>query len=106
MEQNVWIDEKVMQVLKNQVVLISLYVDDKRRLPEGEELESKIKPGTQLKYIGQKWSEFQTLRFKANSQPYYVLLDPQENILNLPIGYTPNAGTYFSWLTKGIASFN
>lgn len=105
MEQNVWIDEKVMQVLKNQVVLISLYVDDKRRLPEGEELESKIKPGTQLKYIGQKWSEFQTLRFKANSQPYYVLLDHQENILNLPIGYTPNIETYLNWLIKGISSF-
>ncbi|MEM9649820.1 MAG: cytochrome c biogenesis protein CcdA, partial [Bacteroidota bacterium] len=57
MEQNVWPQPKILDVLKNRVVLISLYVDDKRPLPNGEQMESKLRPGKRLKYIGQKWSE-------------------------------------------------
>ncbi len=105
MEQNVWVDDKVLDVLKNKVVLISLFVDDKRPLPQGEALNSKLQPGKKLKYIGQKWSEFQTLRFKANSQPYYVLLNGEESMLNNPVGYTPNVETYYNWLIEGIASY-
>jgi thiol:disulfide interchange protein DsbD len=105
MEQNVWVDDKVLDVLKNKVVLISLFVDDKRPLPPGEALNSQLQPGKKLKYIGQKWSEFQTLRFKANSQPYYVLLNGDESLLNKPVGYTPNIDTYYNWLIEGIGSY-
>ena len=82
MEQNVWAKDEILPILKNDVVLISLYVDDKRKLPAGEEMESKLRPGKKLKYIGQKWSEFQTIKFGANAQPFYVLMDHNEDNLN------------------------
>lgn len=105
MEQQVWVKPDILSVLKNDVVLISLYVDDKRPLPEGEEVESKLRPGKKLRYIGQKWSEFQTIRYKANTQPFYVLIDHDEENLNDPVGYTPNADEYLAWLEDGIGKF-
>ena len=105
MEQNVWPKPEVLQILKNDVVLISLYVDDKRKLEADEIVDSKLKPGKKLKYIGQKWSELQTIRYKANSQPFYVLMDHNENNLINPIAYTPNVDDYLSWLKKGISKF-
>lgn len=105
MEQQVWAQEKVLQVLKNEVVLISLYVDDKRPLPNGEEIESKLHPGKKLKYIGQKWSEFQIIKFGANAQPFYVLMDHNEENLTEPVAYTPDVEEYYNWLKKGIANF-
>ena len=105
MEQQVWPKEQIMSILKNEVVLISLYVDDKRPLPAGEEIESKLRPGKKLKYVGQKWSEFQTIKYKANAQPFYVLVDNEgENLLD-PVGYTPDAEEYHNWLKAGVANF-
>ena len=105
MEQQVWPKEQIMSILKNEVVLISLYVDDKRPLPAGEEIESKLRPGKKLKYVGQKWSEFQTIKYKANAQPFYVLVDNEgENLLD-PVGYTPDADEYHNWLKAGVANF-
>ncbi len=105
MEQNVWVKDKVLEKLKNDVVLISLYVDDKRPLPLGQEVDSKLKPGKKLRYIGQKWSELQTIRYKTNSQPFYVLMNHQEEDLNTPLGYTPDVDTYYNWLIDGIQKF-
>ena len=105
MEQNVWVKPKVLKMLKNDVVLISLYVDDKRPLPANEIVESKLKPGKKLKYIGQKWSELQTIKYKANTQPMYVLMDHQENNLIAPVAYTPDVDEYHTWLTKGVSNF-
>ncbi|MEL4308618.1 protein-disulfide reductase DsbD family protein [Joostella sp. CR20] len=104
MEERVWSDPSVLSVLKSDIVLISLYVDDKRELPEGEEVVSEI-TGKKLKYIGQKWSEFQTLRYKANAQPFYVLMDLNEENLNAPVGYTPDIEEYLAWLKDGIGNF-
>ena len=105
MEQNVWVKPKVLDLLKNKVVLISLYVDDKRPLPANEVVESKLKPGKKLKFIGEKWSELQTIKYKANTQPLYVLMDHKENNLIDPVAYTPDVDEYHSWLIKGIGSF-
>ncbi|WP_111706958.1 protein-disulfide reductase DsbD family protein [Lutibacter citreus] len=105
MEQNVWVKDKVLNILKNDVVLISLYVDDKRRLPKGEEVASKLRPGKKLKYIGQKWSEFQTIKYKANAQPFYVLMDLNEENLIDPVAYTPDVDEYFNWMKKGVSNF-
>ena len=105
MEQNVWPKDGILDILKNDIVLISLYVDDKRKLDEGDIVESKLKPGKKLKYIGQKWSEMQTIKYKANSQPFYVLMDHKENNLIDPIAYTPNAEEYLAWLKEGIGNF-
>ncbi|MBF4464976.1 protein-disulfide reductase DsbD [Flavobacterium sp. LC2016-12] len=105
MEQNVWPDPKVLSILKNDVVLISLYVDDKRKLEADEIVESQLIPGKKLKYIGQKWSEMQTLKYKANSQPFYVLIDTNEENLITPTAYTPDVTEYFSWLKEGISKY-
>lgn len=105
MEQNVWVDDKVLNMLKNEVVLISLYVDDKRKLEDDEIVDSRLKSGKKLKYIGQKWSELQTIKYKTNSQPFYVLMDHNEDNLIEPVGYTPDIEEYYGWLQKGVAAF-
>jgi thiol:disulfide interchange protein len=104
MEDQVWSDEMVKKILKEDVVLISLYVDDKRKLPKNEQLISKIN-GKEIKYIGQKWSEFQTLTYKTNAQPLYVLVDHNGNQLNEPTAYNPDIMEYLNWLKKGINNF-
>lgn len=104
MEINVWSDEKVLSVLKNDVVLISLYVDDKRELPKEEQHVSKI-TGNDIETIGDKWTEFIITRYKTNTQPFYVLTDLNEQKLNEPVSYTPNINEYLAWLKDGISKF-
>jgi thiol:disulfide interchange protein DsbD len=105
MENNVWIKPHILDILKNDVVLISLYVDDKRPLAEEDVVESKLNPGKKLKYIGQKWSELQTIKYKANTQPMYVLMGHDEENLIEPVAYTPDVEAYFNWLKAGVSNF-
>lgn len=104
MEERVWSEPHILKLLKEEIVLISLYVDDKRPLPEGQTITSQIS-GKELRYVGQKWSEFQILRYQANAQPFYVLMDHDEQNLIDPIGYTPNIDQYYSWLREGVDAF-
>lgn len=104
MEERVWSEPHILKLLKEEVVLISLYVDDKRPLPDDEVMTSEIS-GKKLRYIGQRWSEFQILRYEANAQPFYVLMDHDENDIIEPIGYTPNIEQYYNWLRKGVDGF-
>lgn len=105
MEQNVWVDPSVLSKLKNDIVLISLYVDEQIDFPEGEAPDSQLRPGKKLRNVGQKWSEFQTVRYKTNTQPYYVLMDHNEENLNEPVAYTPDIEDYDNWLKEGIGNF-
>jgi thiol:disulfide interchange protein DsbD len=102
MENNVWSDEKVLNVLKNEVVLISLYVDDKRELPKSEQTVSK-ETGNDIITVGDKWTEFIITKYKTNTQPFYVLIDLNEEKLNEPISYTPNIEEYLDWLKDGVS---
>ena len=104
MENNVWSDEKVLNVLKNEVVLISLYVDDKRELPKSEQTVSNV-TGNDIITVGDKWTEFIITKYKTNTQPFYVLVDLEENNLNDPISYTPDSNEYLAWLKDGISKF-
>jgi thiol:disulfide interchange protein DsbD len=104
MENNVWSDEKILNVLKNEVVLISLYVDDKRELPKSEQTVSK-ETGNDIITVGDKWTEFIITKYKTNTQPFYVLIDLKEEKLNEPISYTPNIEEYLAWLKGGISKF-
>lgn len=104
MEERVWSDSRVLQVLKNDIVLISLYVDDKRNLPVDEHYTSSIN-GKKVTTIGKKWSEFQINKYKANAQPYYVLLDHNGDNLNEYSAYNPDIEDYLSWLQEGIGNF-
>ena len=105
MEQQVWVKPYVLSKLKNDVVLISLYVDEQIDFPEGEAPDSKLRPGKKLRNKGQKWSEMQTIRYKTNTQPYYVLMDHDENNLIKPVAYTPDPVAYNKWLVEGISNF-
>jgi len=104
MEEKVWPDENILKHLKNDVIVISLYVDDKREIPENEQTVSEI-TGEKLKYTGQKWSEFQILKYKTNAQPYYVMIDHEGKTLNTPTAYNPDIDFYKNWLEQGISNF-
>ena len=105
MEDNVWGKPEVLNILKNEVVLISLLVDDKNELPENEVKPSKIREGKMIKTVGQKWSEFQALRYQSNSQPLYVLMGHDEQNLVDPVGYTPAVDKFSTWLQSGVSAF-
>ncbi|MDM1507189.1 thioredoxin family protein, partial [Myroides odoratimimus] len=101
MEDYVWSEAEVLSILKNEVVLISLYVDDKKELPENEQYVSET-TGKKIKTIGNKWSDFQMKHYQANAQPYYIVLDKEGNRLNEAVGYMPDAPEYKAWLESGI----
>jgi thiol:disulfide interchange protein DsbD len=104
MEERVWSDPKVLNILKNDIVLISLYVDDKRELPLNEQYISETS-GKKIKSIGSKWSDFQIKKYKANAQPYYVLIDHNgENLIEYS-AYNPDIEGYLIWLKEGIGNF-
>jgi thiol:disulfide interchange protein len=108
MEENIWSKPEVDAILRGDLVLISLYVDDKKQLPKNEQIEVERANGNSrvLENYGHKWAHFQTEYFQSNSQPYYVILNPKTNeILNEPKSYTPNIQEYLTWLQAGISNF-
>lgn len=104
MEEYVWSDPKVLSILKNEVVLISLYADEQIDLPESEQFVSEY-TGRKITTVGKKWSDFQLGRYKSNARPYYVLMDLNEKNLNEPVAYTPDIEEYAAWLKEGISKF-
>ncbi|OXA67345.1 thiol:disulfide interchange protein [Flavobacterium aquidurense] len=104
MEELVWSDPKVLGVLKNELVLISLYVDDKKELPENEQYVSET-TGKKIKTIGNKWSDLQIKTYKANAQPFYVIVDHSSANLAEPSAYNPDIENYYNWLNAGIKNF-
>ena len=107
MEEQVWSQDKVYDVLNEDYIIISLYVDDRKELPKDEQFQFKKANGSlkSIKTIGDKWATLQTLNFKNNSQPYYVLLNHDMELLNHTTAYTPNADEYYEWLVKGLERF-
>jgi thiol:disulfide interchange protein len=107
MEENVWSDSEVYTLLKEEYILISLYVDDnEKELPKTAQFDFK-KANGQIKKIrtyGDKWSTFQVINFRNASQPYYILMTADLEILNSPQQYT-DIITYKNWLKKGIVNF-
>ena len=107
MEEQVWSDPAVSKVMRDEFILISLYVDDREELPEEKQF-NYVKPNGDVKKIvtvGDKWATFQTRNFRNNSQPYYVIMDSNLNLLEEPVGYTPNAKEYLEWLSNGVMEF-
>lgn len=106
MEEQVWSDPRVLSLLKNEFVLISLYVDEKLELPESEQKEVQIgKKTKKIKTVGNKWSYFQAVKYNTNSQPYYVILDHNENTLNGSAAYDPDIVKFENWLKEGLEIF-
>ncbi len=106
MEENVWSEPDIYPLLKEDYVLISLYIDDRKPLPEDGQFDFKFESGRvkTIKTVGEKWGTFQTLNFNAASQPYYVLLTPDLEVLNSSIQYT-DKDTYLNWLKTGLKNY-
>lgn len=107
MEEQVWSIPEVYQVIQDDYILISLYVDDREKLPEELQFNFERPKGgvKRIETIGDKWATFQTVNFQNNSQPYYVLMNSNFELLNSPVGYTPNANNFLSWLKQGTEKF-
>jgi len=107
MEEFVWSEPDILPILQNDVVLASLYVDDKEELPENEQTKIDMGNGQmkKIKTIGDKWSMFQQVNFNNNSQPHYVLVSPDGKVINTPVsGYMPKED-FKNFLNCGIEFF-
>ncbi|MEM9052103.1 MAG: protein-disulfide reductase DsbD domain-containing protein [Bacteroidota bacterium] len=109
MEQQVWSDTQIKTMLTDEVVLVSLYVDEKTPLPKEEQITVELTGGREkkLRNVGNKWAAFQELNYGVNAQPYYVLLNHDEEQLVEPSNYQ-DYGTiseFKDWLQRGINKF-
>ena len=106
MEENVWPNDKVKKLM-GEFILVSLYVDDRKKLPAHKQFTYKTADGTtkEIITIGDKWATMQVENFGVTSQPYYVLLSPDEKLLNAPVAYEPDANVYAAWLQCGLDAF-
>ena len=106
MENNVWSDDKILPILSKEIVLISLYVDDKRALPKDEQFVSKT-TGSEIETVGDKWTDFMISTYKTNTQPLYVLTDSEGNSLNTAKPTISYVGVveYENWLKTGISNY-
>ena len=102
MENTVWVDNAVLEVLRNKVILVELYVDDRTELADTH----TTKAGKKLRTVGDKWSEFQSNKFSKQSQPYYVFIDPfTEEVIHEGRAYNEDIPAYLEWLNKGLEMF-
>jgi thiol:disulfide interchange protein DsbD len=106
MEENVWSDAEVFPLLNENYILVSLYVDDRTALPDGEAFEMTHSNGSvrSVDTVGEKWAAFQALNFESASQPFYVQMTAQGALLNAPIQYT-DTQTFKQWLQQGWNAF-
>jgi thiol:disulfide interchange protein DsbD len=104
MEAKVWSDPEILSRLRDNFVIIELYVDDRTQLPENEWIVSAI-DGKQKKTIGKIYEDLEISKFKTNALPLYVIADYEANPLNKPMPTNLNVGEYKNWLDEGVALF-
>ncbi|MCD8310202.1 MAG: thioredoxin family protein, partial [Prevotellaceae bacterium] len=104
MELSVWTDSKVSDMMNNDYVLITLYVDNKTPLPQPLKVEENGTERT-LRTIGDKWSYLQRVKFGANTQPFYVLIDNEGKPLNKTYSYDENVSAYVDFLQTGLNNY-
>ena len=104
-EQNIWTDPKVAEVLKNEVVLVSLYADENEKLSEEDEYYSDNLQKT-VNTIGEKWTDFEATTFGKISQPLYAIISPEGQLMNSPIAFTNSVQDYLDFLDCGINTYN
>nr|WP_245756153.1 thioredoxin family protein [Pontibacter chinhatensis] len=104
MEQNVWSDPAVLKRLQENYVIAALYVDDRTELPESEQYVSPY-DGKLKKTIGRKYADYQITKFNVNAQPYYVLMDENENVLVKPTAYDLNVNNFVKFLDAGVEAY-
>ena len=105
MELAVWTDSKVSKLIQDDYVLITLYVDNKTPLPENIKVVENGKERT-LRTLGDKWSYLQRVKFGANAQPFYVLIDNEGNPLNKSYSFDEDVAKYVDFLETGLKNYN
>ncbi len=107
MEEKVWSQPDVYAIMKEKYIIVSLYVDDKKKLPLTERFTYTTKDGQEKEIVtvGDKWSTFETENFKKNAQPWYAIMNTEEELLTHPVGYVPSADEYKAWLQCGVDAF-
>lgn len=103
MENKVWPDKRILEILKSKFVVASLYIDDRTRLPEPEQF--KTPEGKEINTLGKKNAYHQLTKFNSNSQPFYVVLDHNGNIMNGSLGLTLDADEFLTFLNAGAEAF-
>lgn len=101
-EEHIWVEDAVKSKLEQDFVLISLYVDDRTEL---EETLLSIPRQEKLRNVGNLWADFQIVNFEQNSQPLYVMMSPDEQVLAPPRGYQEGVQSYADFLECGISTF-
>jgi thiol:disulfide interchange protein DsbD len=106
-EENIWSNPEVYDILKNRFIINSLYVDDRKKLSPEETFNFKFSDGRikKIRTVGEKWSTFQLQNFNSASQPYYIIIHPNGRILNYPLQYTSSVNKYRNWLNKGLDNY-
>lgn len=107
MEEKVWPDSVVDSLMRNEFIVVSLYVDEKKNLPLAEQTVERLANGNDksIVSVGDKWSTFQIENFGATSQPQYAILSPDQVALTKTKFYTPNPEEFIKWLECGLDAF-
>lgn len=107
MEEKVWPDKEVDSLMRHEFIVVSLYVDEKNKLPLSEQTVEKLSNGTEksIVSVGDKWSTFQIENFGATSQPQYAIISPDQVALTKTKFYTPDSREFVKWLTCGLDAF-
>jgi thiol:disulfide interchange protein DsbD len=100
-EEHIWIDDRVRNILTNELVLISLYVDDDKKLDEVLLAKQSQK---KLRNVGNQWADFQIVNFEQNSQPLYVVMTNEEQVLASPRGYEKSVAEYYAFLNCALGN--
>lgn len=107
MEENVWTNPEVLELMKNKFVVVSLYVDERKILPAAQQQTFTTKTGVkkEIVTVGDKWATFQSENFNAVAQPQYAILALDETALTKTKAYTPSATEFKEWLECGLEAF-
>ena len=107
MEENVWTNDEVKNLMKNDFIVVSLYVDERRKLPVAERMDYTTSDSTlkSIVTVGDKWATFQAENFYAVSQPQYAIISPDEIALTKTKAYTPSAKQFSDWLKCGLDAY-
>ena len=105
MQAEVWSDPSVQKRLNQEYVLIALYIDDRKKLPESDWMKSDF-DGTVKKTLGAKNRAIEIDRFGVNTQPYYRVLTPEGEPVGKSFGYTTKPQEFLSWLDQGLENYN
>ena len=104
MEEKVWTDPQVRELMNKRFVVVSLYVDERTKLPINVQGEYMMPDSSKkmIMTVGEKWASFQSVNFGAVSQPQYAIVDTQERVMTKTKGYTPDVGEFVEWLKCGL----